>query len=152
MLIAQTPFSIINRVLLPSFANEFSKRKLILSIWIFTTISFLIAFLLIIFSDIIVTFLGGKQMLLASNIIYIYAIVIPLACISSIYGIGLASQGISKNYMLSDIYSFFIYLLGILLVSTFYKISIYTLPIPIILSVIFTIFYKQYYLKKNNLL
>ena len=150
--IAQTPFSIINRVLLPSFANEFSKRKLILSIWIFTTISFLIAFLLIIFSDIIVTFLGGKQMLLASNIIYIYAIVIPLACISSIYGIGLASQGISKNYMLSDIYSFFIYLLGILLVSTFYKISIYTLPIPIILSVIFTIFYKQYYLKKNNLL
>ena len=54
--------------------------------------------------------------------------------------------------MLSDIYSFFIYLLGILLVSTFYKISIYTLPIPIILSVIFTIFYKQYYLKKNNLL
>lgn len=150
--IAQTPFSIINRVLLPSFANEFSKRKLILSIWIFTTISFLIAFLLIIFSDIIVTFLGGKQMLLASNIIYIYAIVIPLACISSIYGIGLASQGISKIYMLSDIYSFFIYLLGILLVSTFYKISIYTLPIPIILSVIFTIFYKQYYLKKNNLL
>jgi len=147
--IAQTPFSIINRVLLPSFANEFSKRKLILSIWIFTTISFLIAFLLIIFSDIIVTFLGGKQMLLASNIIYIYAIVIPLACISSIYGIGLASQGISKNYMLSDIYSFFIYLLGILLVSTFYKISIYTLPIPIILSVIFTIFYKQYYLKKK---
>ena len=150
--IAQTPFSIINRVLLPSFANEFSKRKLILSIWIFTTISFLIAFLLIIFSDIIVTFLGGKQMLLANNIIYIYAIVIPLACISSIYGIGLASQGISKIYMLSDIYSFFIYLLGILLVSTFYKISIYTLPIPIILSVIFTIFYKQYYLKKNNLL
>ena len=136
--IAQTPFSIINRVLLPS--------------WIFTTISFLIALLLIIFSDIIVTFLGGEQMLPASNIIYIYAIVIPLAYISSIYGIGLASQGISKNYMLADIYSFFIYSLGILLVSTFYKISIYTLPIPIILSVIFTIFYKKYYLKKNNLL
>ena len=150
--IAQTPFSIINRVLLPSFAKEFSKRKLILSIWIFTTISLLIALLLVIFSDIIVTFLGGEQMLPASNIIYIYAIVIPLACISSIYGIGLASQGISKNYMLADIYSFFIYLLGILLVSIFYKISIYTLPIPIMLSVIFTIFYKQYYLKENSLL
>ena len=150
--IAQTPFSIVNRVLLPNFAKEFSRRKLILSVWIFTITSFFIALLLIVFSDTIVTLLGGMQMLPASNIIYIYAIVIPLACISSIYGIGLASQGISKIYMLSDIYSFFIYLLGILLVSTFYKINIYTLPIPIILSVIFTIFYKQYYLKKNNLL
>ena len=150
--IAQTPFSIINRVLLPSFAKEFSRRKLILSVWIFTTVSFLIALLLIIFSDIIVTFLGGKQMLLASNIIYIYAIVIPLACISSIYGIGLASQGVSKNYMLSDLYSFIVYLIAVLLLYVFYNVSIYTLPIPIILSVIFTIFYKQIYLKKNKLL
>lgn len=111
--IAQTPFSIINRVLLPSFAKEFSRRKLILSVWIFTTVSFLIALLLIIFSDIIVIILGGGQMLPASNIIYIYAIVIPLACISSIYGIGLASQGVSKNYMLSDLYSFIVYLIAV---------------------------------------
>ena len=150
--IAQTPFSIINRVLLPNFAKEFSRRKLILSVWIFATIAFSIALLLIIFSDIIVTFLGGEQMLPASNIIYIYAIVIPLACISSIYGIGLASQGISKNYMLSDIYSFIIYLIAVLSLYVFYDVNIYTLPIPIILSVIFTIFYKQIYLKKNKLL
>lgn len=150
--IAQTPFSIINRVLLPNFAKEFSRRKLILSVWIFATISFSIALLLIIFSDIIVTFLGGEQMLPASSIIYIYAIVIPLACISSIYGIGLASQGISKNYMLSDIYSFIIYLIAVLSLYVFYDVNIYTLPIPIILSVIFTIFYKQIYLKKNKLL
>ena len=150
--IAQTPFSIINRVLLPSFAKEFSRRKLILSVWIFTTVSFLIALLLIIFSDIIVIILGGGQMLPASNIIYIYAIVIPLACISSIYGIGLASQGVSKNYMLSDLYSFIVYLIAVLSLYVFYNVSIYTLPIPIILSVIFTIFYKQIYLKKNKLL
>ena len=150
--IAQTPFSIINRVLLPSFAKEFSRRKLILSVWIFTTVSFLIALLLIIFSDVIVIILGGGQMLPASNIIYIYAIVIPLACISSIYGIGLASQGVSKNYMLSDLYSFIVYLIAVLLLYVFYNVSIYTLPIPIILSVIFTIFYKQIYLKKNKLL
>ena len=150
--IAQTPFSIINRVLLPSFAKEFSRRKLILSVWIFTTVSFLIALLLIIFSDIIVIILGGGQMLPASNIIYIYAIVIPLACISSIYGIGLASQGVSKNYMLSDVYSFIVYLIAVLSLYVFYNVSIYTLPIPIILSVIFTIFYKQIYLKKNKLL
>lgn len=150
--IAQTPFSIINRVLLPSFAKEFSRRKLTLSVWVFATISFLIALLLIIFSDIIVTFLGGVQMLPASNIIYIYAVVIPLACISSIYGIGLASKGISKSYMLADIYSFFVYLSSILLIFIFHKISIYTLPIPVILSVVFTIFYKRYYLKKNKLL
>ena len=143
--IAQTPFSIINRVLLPSFAKEFSRRKLILSVWIFTTVSFLIALLLIIFSDIIVIILGGGQMLPASNIIYIYAIVIPLACISSIYGIGLASQGVSKNYMLSDLYSFIVYLIAVLSLYVFYNVSIYTLPIPIILSVIFTIFYKQIY-------
>jgi putative rfbX protein len=150
--IAQTPFSIINRVLLPSFAKEFSRRKLILSVWIFTTVSFLIALLLIIFSDVIVIILGGGQMLPASNIIYIYAIVIPLACISSIYGIGLASQGVSKNYMLSDLYSFIVYLIAVLSLYVFYNVSIYTLPIPIILSVIFTIFYKQIYLKKNKLL
>ena len=150
--IAQTPFSIINRVLLPSFAKEFSRRKLILSVWIFTTVSFLIVILLIIFSDIIVIILGGGQMLPASNIIYIYAIVIPLACISSIYGIGLASQGVSKNYMLSDLYSFIVYLIAVLSLYVFYNVSIYTLPIPIILSVIFTIFYKQIYLKKNKLL
>ena len=143
--IAQTPFSIINRVLLPSFAKEFSRRKLILSVWIFTTVSFLIALLLIIFSDVIVIILGGGQMLPASNIIYIYAIVIPLACISSIYGIGLASQGVSKNYMLSDLYSFIVYLIAVLSLYVFYNVSIYTLPIPIILSVIFTIFYKQIY-------
>jgi len=112
----------------------------------------LIALLLIIFSDVIVIILGGGQMLPASNIIYIYAIVIPLACISSIYGIGLASQGVSKNYMLSDLYSFIVYLIAVLSLYVFYNVSIYTLPIPIILSVIFTIFYKQIYLKKNKLL
>ncbi|CEN48503.1 hypothetical protein CCAN2_1920006 [Capnocytophaga canimorsus] len=41
--------------------------------------------------------LGGIEMMYASNIIYIYSIVIPIACISSIYGIALASQGLSQK-------------------------------------------------------
>ncbi|MFJ1331670.1 MULTISPECIES: oligosaccharide flippase family protein [Capnocytophaga] len=149
--IAQTPFSIVNSVLLPNFSKTFSRRKLKMVLAFFTAVSLIACVFLLIFADFIVLKLGGIEMMYASNIIYIYSIVIPIACISSIYGIALASQGLSKKYMLADIYAFVVYFCCILSLIWLDLVTIYSFLISIIVSVIFTLMYKYRICKENNL-
>lgn len=140
--IAEVPFTIINRVLFPNFSRGLNKKKLKQSLLIVFSLSLLVYIFLILFSKIMIVMLGGDSLLPAKQIIYILGIGLPFAAISSMLGIALASKGYSKSYMLADVYALFIYILSIGVLALFKIVTVYTLPISVMLGLLFTIYYK----------
>ncbi|MDB9929091.1 oligosaccharide flippase family protein [Schleiferiaceae bacterium] len=147
------PNSLINQTVYPKIARErnivFVKKtfnlRLILS---------LILYLILVFSgEYIVNLIGGSEMLEASNLLWIFGILIPLTCITYYLGSTvLVSFNYENKFNISVLFSTLFYLIMSMCLYILDGITMTNLIYLIVITELLLALYRYYYCKKYSIL
>ncbi|MCX7986903.1 MAG: oligosaccharide flippase family protein [Bacteroidales bacterium] len=147
------PINILNQVIFPSVVASKNMRLVKKSIILAFVYGLAVFFIIILFSESIITALGGKNMLPAKYLIWILCFSVPLSGIHYFLGnTVLVVKGYAQIFNRSVIYSMIFYLALVVLLFFTQLFSIYTIAIIVICSNIFDLAYRWYHVKKLKLL
>lgn len=150
--VLKLPQSVLGQILFPKisfekdlvFVKKAFKVALILNFFLFVVA--------IIFSEFIVTFLGGSRMIASQIILCVLLLTIPFTAITNIFGVQLLiSFGFQNIYRKVITLSVLVFFSQIILIWTFQGFSIINIGITTVLTEIFIAYSLFYYCKKNNL-
>lgn len=151
--ILKTPFMLIAQVLYPNVAktkNSDVIKRLLKPVLIFGVI---LAILISLLSNIIISLLGGEQLQGATQILRIMVWYIPIVSMSYFLGAStLVVFGHAKEYNLSVVYSVIFYLFLILSLIMTKSINLYTIAISFLLPELFVASYRAYNTYKYKIL
>lgn len=146
----RTPFMLVRDSIFPSIAISKNKVKYI-KISIITIIISLFAYLLLlIFSEQIIYFLGGEEMLPSVKIIPLMGLTIPIGVLSMFLGSALIIFNNNKQYGLSILYSLFSFIFGLITLYLLNLFSLKSLIMVIIFSLLIEIIVRTHFIKKNE--
>lgn len=149
----KVPFLTLNQVLFPYLSKSFNRKLFYRVVAGFSLLSILAYVGMLLFGDWAILLIGKEGMLPAKGLLNILGLELPLACVSSVLGIILASQGLNKNYMRADLYSFFIYAIPLFIIYLLTgTLTITVMVICLLVAVLFTLIYKYNRILKHNLL
>lgn len=143
-ILSQSIFSRISREKNKGFIKRIFRVSMVINITLFI--------LVLLFSDYLIDFLGGKQMLSARPVVWILGLTVPIVGISNIFGVQLLIPfGFNLNFnkvILSSGLFYIIILFGIWLCNS---MTIINISLATLLTEIFVATYMFYYCKKNLL-
>lgn len=150
--ILRIPQSILSQSLFPKISKD-KNINFIKGIFRLSLLLNLTMFLLIlIFSNFIITTLGGKQMLPAWLVVNIMALTLPITAMSNIFGVQLLIPfGFNKAFTKVIMTSGLVYLFQLLILWVTLGFSIVSITIVTVNTELFVTAYMFYYCKKNQL-
>lgn len=143
--ILKTPFALTAQVLYPNVANTKNMLLVKKTLYLTLVIGVIFSLLLVAFSKYIVLILGGDKMLDAVSILMILSIYMPIIGASYILGAStLVVSGHIREYNLSVLYSFIIYLIVIAFLFLIGKITLSSMAFSYILPEFFIAAYRYF--------
>lgn len=143
------PIGIVRNTIYPRVAQTKNMNIVYKTTIIMTGFAIISVLLINLTAPLLITYLGGKEMLGGVNALRIFSIAIITAHISNYYlTVGLWSLDYNIEFRNAMIYTSFIYISILLLLSIFGWIGLYSLILSIILVDLFQSFYCFYIYKK----
>ncbi|MEZ9624669.1 oligosaccharide flippase family protein [Aliivibrio fischeri] len=142
----QLPFNMLNQAFYPNIAKTKNTAKVFLLIKWLLPFSIFIYMISIYLSDWFVLFYAGEDMLYSSYIFAFLGIIVPINVISHFFGnCILVVHNFSKEFNLSIIFAFVLYLLSILFLSVLNMTTLWSFTISIIMFNVCVAVLRFYY-------
>ena len=150
--ILKIPISILSQAVLPKISHD---RNLVFIRKIFkysVSLNLLIYLGLFMFSKLIITTLGGEQMLPSIWVVRILGLTLPIVAVSNVFGtLTLVPFGFNKTFTMIIMSSAIFFMIQFLLVWSFNAVTIYSLCCITVMTEILVAYLTYYHSKKNNL-
>lgn len=146
------PHNILSQTIFPRISNERNINfvKVIFKYSVFGTLMLYI--LLTITSNSIVLYLGGPQMMISVNILYILGLSIPIIAIGNIFGVqSLIAFGLKKEFTKVVLITSILYFILLSAIFLFMDYTVYNVSIVTLMIETFTTFGFYYYCRKSLL-
>lgn len=150
--IIRTPFGLVSQVIYPHVAINRNMSIVKKTYYTVIAIGSVISIIVMFCSSLIVHLLSADNLLGAESYLRIMIWYVPIVGASYILGAStLVVNGFSKEYNLSVVYSLILYILMIAIFYFFDIINLNTITLAMIVPELFTMFYRRYIAKKNNI-